>query len=231
MWAGLEAALDRTERDQAAKFVFDQDRRAYIAAHALLRYALSASADIEPGAWRFAIGVHGKPFLQEQPDGLDLRFSLSHTRGMAAVALAQGVDVGVDVEARERVGQFDLAVADAHFAPDEAALLRALPSAEERQERFLALWTLKEAVVKATGRGVSQPLAGFSIGFDPLRVTLRDAPADGATAAEQAPWRLAHWPLAGWHLAAAARWPRAGNPVFEHSTAELSDVFSRASRN
>ncbi len=217
MWGGLEAVLDPDEKRQAEKFVFDSDRRAYVAAHALLRHTLSTTARVAPSAWGFALGPYGKPFLEQQPNGLDLRFNLSHTRSMVAVAVAQGFEVGVDVEARERAARLDLDIADAFFAPEESALLRALPEASERQERFLTLWTLKEAVIKATGRGLSQSLKSFCIGFDPLRVIPGDM--DG-TPQESEAWRLAHWFVSDHHVAVAAHLP-GGRPTFEYREAEL----------
>jgi phosphopantetheinyl transferase len=41
-----------------------------------------------------------------------------------------------------------------------------LTDADERQELFMALWCLKEAVVKAKGTGINAPpgLQGFSVG-------------------------------------------------------------------
>lgn len=44
----------------------------------------------------------------------------------------------------------------------------------EQAMGFLRVWTLKEAFIKATGRGLGQPLQDFSFDFDPLRVTFRD---------------------------------------------------------
>lgn len=221
MWAGLETILDPAEKRQAEKFVFDSDRRAYVAAHALLRYTLSTRARVEPAAWRFALGPFGKPFLEQQPNGLDLRFSLSHTRSMVVVALAQGVEVGVDVEARERAARLDLDIADAFFASGESALLRALPGASRQQERFLTLWTLKEAVIKATGRGLSQSLKSFNIGFDPLRLApgdVREEPLDDPES-----WRVAHWLVRDHHVAVAAQSPEV-RLEFEYREAELPRV-------
>lgn len=219
-WTRLEAVLDRTERARAAKFVFEQDRRAYVAAHALLRHVLSERTRIEPTAWRFAESSYGKPFLKGQSGGLDLRFSLSHARSMVVVAVALGVDVGVDVEPQERAASLDLDIADSYLAPNESAMLHSLPRPPEQRERFLVLWTLKEAVIKTTGSGLSQSLKGFSIGFDPLCVTVHDIADKSLKASGRASWRLAHWLHRDHHIAAATRWPE-GNPVFEHREVEL----------
>jgi 4'-phosphopantetheinyl transferase len=220
----LAAILDEGERVRAARFVFEQDRRAYTAAHALLRHALSERAGVEPTAWRFAAGSHGKPYLSKQPAGFDLRFSLSHCRSMVAVAIAQGLEVGVDVEACGRA--VDLEIANSCFAPDEIAMLNALPQPEQQRDLFTKLWTLKEAVIKATGAGLSQPLESFSIEFDPLRVTMRDCfdkecMAAGHTFSDPDSWSVACWRRNDHHIAVATRCSE-GIPIFKHQEAKFS---------
>lgn len=173
-WDGLESVLDATERARAQQFRFAPDRQSYVAAHGLLRHALSRLTGHLPETWRFAAGPHGKPHLADPPPGCRLRFSISHTRGMAAVAVAQGMEVGVDVEAADRAG-LDLALAERFFAPEEAAGLRAIHDARRAREHFIALWTLKEAFVKALGTGLAQPLDSFAFhGLAPPRLTLHD---------------------------------------------------------
>lgn len=198
--ARLAALLDDDERARAQRLRAAHDRAAYIAAHALLRAMLSAQCDVAPPDWRFAAGEHGKPFLVNGP-AQSPRFSLSHTRGVAAVAIGEGADIGVDVEAqraetRSSTARDDLALARRFFAPEEIACLEAR-TGEERRDAFLALWTLKEAVIKATGQGLSAPLDGFSLRLDPPRI----AGDDG--------WSLARLRRAGKcgvaHVACAAR--------------------------
>lgn len=194
-WPALFAVLDGEERAQANRFHFEHDRCAYVAAHALLRHRLSAVGDLAPERWRFARGDHGKPFLIA-PHPLGLCFNLAHTRGMVVVAVAIGTDVGVDVECLNRRPPI---TADTHFTPCERAALRALPDDGARFERFLRLWTLKEAVVKATGQGLNQPLSSFAFSsVDPPRLVVFD-PSLGDPAA----WRVIGW-RSGNHMFALA---------------------------
>jgi 4'-phosphopantetheinyl transferase len=60
-------------------------------------------------------------------------------------------------------------IARSHFAPDETRFLESLPEGE-RPRAFLALWTLKEAYIKARGMGLSIPLADFAFTLEPLRI-------------------------------------------------------------
>lgn len=191
-WQALAAMLDDEERARAARFAFEEDRRAYVAAHALLRSELSRRAGGRPPQdWRFAATKLGKPYLIDPPR--DWRFSLTHARGMAAVAVAEGVDVGVDVEPSDRRAE-SMKLAERFFAPEEVSFLRALQG-EARRDGFFAIWTLKEAVVKATGEGLSRALDSFAISLDPPRVTMRGA-------SRPAHWRIAQWQVAYWRRGA-----------------------------
>lgn len=191
----LAALLNAQERARAARFAFEEDRRAYIAAHALLRAKLSERLGGAPQDWRFAASAHGKPCLLDAPR--DLRFSLTHARDRVAVALCEGADIGVDVEPANRRAE-SLKLAERFFAPEEAAYLRSL-GGDARREAFFAIWTLKEAVVKATGLGLAGGLDGFTISLDSLTLTARDASGPSPR------WRLAHWRLGAHHVALAAQ--------------------------
>jgi 4'-phosphopantetheinyl transferase len=159
------ALLSQEERARHDRFVHARDRRDFAAAHALLRRVLSTYDDTSPAAWAFEATPAGKPRIaRREAGGPGLTFSLSHTRGFVACAVARGMDVGVDVESIDR-GADGREIARRYFSAAEAARLDACPDAE-RAARFVELWTLKEAYVKAIGEGLSVPLDGFSFAFD-----------------------------------------------------------------
>ena len=91
-----------------------------------------------------------------------------------------------------------LELVETQFAPAEKCWIDSL-SQSEQALGFLRLWTLKEAFVKATGRGLSQPMQDFSIGFDPLGVTFRD-PSLG----DRRDWRFVQNIVGGGHVLALA---------------------------
>jgi 4'-phosphopantetheinyl transferase len=161
--AAAASVLSDEERGQFGRFHFARDARDYAAAHALLRQTLSNGGNQTPGAWRFEKTPSGKPRLSgASADGRS--FSLSHTRGMVACAVTAGAEVGVDVECVDR--DVDAGgIAARFFAPAEAAQLTALKG-DARRDRFFDLWTLKEALVKALGRGmaVSMKSLAFTVG-------------------------------------------------------------------
>ena len=157
--------LDDEERARAARFVHERDRCQFIAAHALLRILLQELAGGPAGAWRFAVGSHGKPSLHPDHRLGRLAFNISHTRGAVACAMTLDHDIGVDIEDLERPGRL-LEIAHAYFAPDELIVLHRAPPAEQHAV-FLRLWTLKEAYIKAHGDGLSLPLDRFAFALSP----------------------------------------------------------------
>jgi 4'-phosphopantetheinyl transferase len=149
-------------------------RRAFAIARVLARATLSETCEVEPHAWRFAPGAHGKPVIVKPRRIPPLQFNLSHSGGLCACAVAVGHDVGVDVETVERLVSFD-GIARRCFSADERAALDRCPP-EERCSRFFEHWTLKEALAKAVGRGLTLPFGGlsFHVGEAPTVVFERE---------------------------------------------------------
>jgi 4'-phosphopantetheinyl transferase len=158
---GIERWLSDDERARAARFVKDSDRWRFIEAHALLRFVLGHHLDTGPSSIEFVLSPHGKPRQSCPASARGVAFNLSHTVGMIVVALAgDGQRVGIDVE---KCGPSvdALEIASSHFSPQESAYLDALPPAA-RADAFRQLWTRKEALHKADGRGLSLPLDTFN---------------------------------------------------------------------
>lgn len=174
----------------------------FLCGRALLRASLSSWAAVERRAWRFAVNAHGRPAVEHPPS--PVHFNLSHTRGMVALVLGADPFVGVDVERLDRNVR-PLEVADRFFSPAEVEALRALP-AEHHRDRFLALWTLKEAYIKARGMGLALPLRAFSFTPDATGAQVRFDPDLGD---DEASWRFSRADLpTGHRVAVAARVPR-----------------------
>jgi 4'-phosphopantetheinyl transferase len=125
---------------------------------------------VPPDEWRFVSAPHGKPqTIQGVPS-----FNLSHTRGVVACVVAQSMAVGIDVERTDRRTDTG-SIAERFFSPAEAAELRATP--DDTRTRFVEIWTLKEAFVKAIGLGLSQPLDAFSFSLDGSMIRFTAPPA------------------------------------------------------
>jgi 4'-phosphopantetheinyl transferase len=150
--------LSEDERQRLARFKFERDRRLFLMAHALLRVTLSRYANVEPCAWQFRAGSYGRPEIAHPPSRL--RFSLSHTPGLAACAIILDREIGLDVEDTSRGAPID--VAERFFSPMEARQVHSAPL-KARATRLFQYWTLKEAYIKARGMGLSLPLDRFTM--------------------------------------------------------------------
>ena len=104
---------------------------------------------------------------------------------MCSVAVTPVAPLGVDVEFEKPLTDWR-AVAARFFSPAERAQLAALAEAD-REHGFYRCWTSKEAVIKATGEGLSAELTAFDVSLGEPRV-LSDRSRGGS----------------------ARRWPRAG---------------------
>jgi 4'-phosphopantetheinyl transferase len=109
------------------------------------------------------VGEHGKPRLA--PPFGHVGFSWSHSGDEALLAVGVGLpELGVDLE-RHRPRRSALELARRFFAPAEADALAAMAGAAQLAG-FLALWTAKEAVLKAHGGGLVYGLhrVAFTLG-------------------------------------------------------------------
>lgn len=153
--ARCERTLDPDELHRLERFHFERDRHLYRVAHTLLRTTLSRYVQISPASWRFRAGRHGRPEVVGPGAPHEIRFSLSHTQGLCACVVTNGVECGLDVEL---VRDFDnmMEVAAGCCSSDELAALSNAKTTD-RARRFSQLWTLKEAYTKARGLGMQLP--------------------------------------------------------------------------
>ncbi len=205
----LRESLTDDERRRAARFHFEKDRRHFIAGRGSLRFLIGAYRGCPPEEVRFSYGNRGKPRLVDEDNTDRLRFNLTHSHGLALLAVTSVREIGVDIERLRDVENDGEPLAERFFSPLEASALRSLPP-EQRREAFFRCWTRKEAYIKAKGEGLSLPLEQFDVSlhprepaallatrFDPAdaqRWSMRHlAPAEGfvgALAVEGHAWRL-----------------------------------------
>jgi 4'-phosphopantetheinyl transferase len=178
--AGL-TVLSAEERQRADRFRTNLLRARFVAAHAALRLLLGRTLDTPADRLRFRENSWGKP---ELPEG-DLRFNLSHSGPWAVVALARGIEIGVDVETVSHPPPLE--VTDIAYSAAERAALAGL-SGPALTAAFYAVWTRKEALAKGTGRGFSFDFTGFTVSADPAERTSRPTLPPGLVG--EADWHL-----------------------------------------
>lgn len=159
----FEGLLSDTEAARRDRMAFDSGRRQQLLARGLQRLVLSKYApDVAPQDWQFVQGASGRPELAPPFDATGLFFNVAHTAGMVALAVGRVPLIGIDVEPLDR--RVPLHVAPRYFSESEVAALQSLPP-EQRPRRFLRLWTLKEAYLKAVGQGLAGGLDSVSFTF------------------------------------------------------------------
>jgi 4'-phosphopantetheinyl transferase len=161
------SVLSSDEVARASRFHFDKDRNRFIRCRSVLRFLLADYLGAAAAEIRFEYSTSGKPQLPTEQNPRGLQFNLSHSADMALIAVGADLQLGVDIEKiREEVDT--AALAQRFFSPREGAGLQALPD-HLRVPGFFACWTRKEAFLKATGTGLSFPLAEFSVTTHPDR--------------------------------------------------------------
>jgi 4'-phosphopantetheinyl transferase len=169
--------LPAPERERAASFLREEPGRRWVAARWALRRVLESYLEEPAAAIGLDRGENGKPRLR---DGGGIEFNLSHSNGLALVAVAEGREVGVDVELIEP-GRNLVALAERALPQEDAAALRAA-SEPDRPAVFYAAWTRYEARLKCLGTGL-----GTSVDEDLAVENVAVAPGYAAAVAVAAP--------------------------------------------
>ena len=150
---------------RANKFKFEKHRSRFIAGRGMLRAILGQYLHARPADLRFDYLSNGKPVLSGEFASAGIHFNLAHTADLALVAVTRIGMVGVDVESVRPVKNVDELVAR-FFSPRENDLFQKVPE-DEKPAAFFNLWTRKEALLKATGEGITRSLSLVEVSFLP----------------------------------------------------------------
>jgi len=176
----LEGILSADERVRAERFLFRRDRARFVAARGTLRILLGRYMSIDPGYIRFSYGPRGKPALATRSCA-PITFNVSHSEERALYVVADGREVGIDVEhVRSFAGWQD--VAGRFFSPREIGRLTSFPD-QAIPALFFQYWTRKEAYLKAVGDGLVRPLHEVDVSWEAGEGTgfhIHEASLDGA---------------------------------------------------
>lgn len=153
----LANVAERLRDDEIHVWQLDYDRAA---GRQPLIELLATYLAIAPAAVALREDIHGRPALAPVHGGM-LDFNWSHSGSHALVAIARGIAPGVDIE-RQRPRPKALEIARRFFSREEIAALAEAPP-EQRDRIFLDIWTAKEALLKAHGRGLAFGLDRLSV--------------------------------------------------------------------
>lgn len=170
-WASATSAhlsllgyLDTNERTRWAELHRSEDRSRYLTAHVLARLVLATHLHLPPAAIRIGADrchrcgkPHGKPRVI---DDAGIEVSITHSGEVVGIATASSVPIGIDVEDLRRIDHGYLASAVLSKA-EHTALSRL--AVDERHRALLGYCTRKEALLKATGDGLTLPIRRLTL--------------------------------------------------------------------
>jgi 4'-phosphopantetheinyl transferase len=147
----LLAQLQPDEYDRSQRYHRPNDRRRFAYTRALLRLLIARYSQLQPTSIPLHLGQHGKPML---PPELGKHVNVAHSGDWSLLAISPSA-VGVDLENAATELTFK-DIATLSFSPTEQ---HSLDKAVDPRATFFRLWTRKEALIKATGQGISDALA------------------------------------------------------------------------
>lgn len=146
-WEQALAYVPQKMAEEIRRFRRWQDRTNALAGRLLLRKMFKGRGLPDNSLDHLERNKYGRPFLSGMPD-----FNLSHCDGLVVCAVASEGQLGIDVENVRSVSFDDFR---SQFSDKEWG---AIHRDSEPDRHFFRLWTLKESLVKADGRGLGLDL-------------------------------------------------------------------------
>ncbi|WP_281237366.1 4'-phosphopantetheinyl transferase family protein [Bacillus safensis] len=150
----LKPFVSSEKRAAAERFRFLIDARRTLLGEVLVRQTIHDMYDLPMDQIVIETEGNGKPVVRQLPS---FHFNLSHS-GDWVVCAVDDAPVGIDIE---EIKPIDLAIAKRFFSADEYQDLLSQP-AERQEAYFFHLWSMKEAFIKLTGKGLSYGLSSFT---------------------------------------------------------------------
>lgn len=178
--------LSPEEQARWRKFRLEPPRREFALCRAALRVILCRRLTCANGELAFEEGEHGKPAAHAGGRPASISFNVSHSGRHGLIALAGRGRLGVDVEQRDTRRDLDMLIDEALTAEEKSRL--AGVDANRRRQLFFRIWTMKEALIKALGKGFS------------LRVSELEIPPPLCNGQRLGEFRFPHIPGVLWRL-------------------------------
>lgn len=157
--------LDEAEMTRAGKYVSGKKSREFIITRSSLRNIIGYTLGEDPRRIGFGYTRHGMPVLDTNWESTGITFNVSHSHGLALIAVSTNNCIGIDIELERSDVEIEK-LARRYFSKNEYEAIMAFEG-NNRRRSFFATWTRKEALVKATGTGIAYGLASFDVSVDP----------------------------------------------------------------
>jgi 4'-phosphopantetheinyl transferase len=142
--------LSGPELNRALRFLHRKDRRNYLVRKYYVRRILSCFVTEAPEELQFLRIGNKKPILK------NIHFNVSHSNAYAVIVVNSS-PLGVDIECIDAGFAFDSVLKTCFDAEEQAFVAQ-----DEERHRFYSLWTRKEALLKATGEGLTDNLSSVN---------------------------------------------------------------------
>jgi len=159
----IQKVLSPVELERVNKFRVPKDQAHFIFRHYKLRVILSLYCGCQPQNLIFRYNSFGKPFI-DMPEFNEVRFNMSFSGNLMILGISRQNNIGCDIEeVREIDDQRN--IANENFSTQEIQILN---HSNDEIGTFFKIWTRKEALIKAIGKGMFYPLKSFTVNMDPL---------------------------------------------------------------
>ena len=157
--------LSEDECARADKLKVEDKKQQYIITRGALRQRLGLLTNIDPKDFVFEYLEHGKPVLANNHKCADITFNVSHSHDLALIAIAQKLNIGIDIEKINHESNH-LTLMTRFFSKTEQDEFQTMLDTD-KAKAFCACWTRKEAFIKAIGSGVAYGLDNFDVTVAP----------------------------------------------------------------
>lgn len=150
----LKQIISKDETLKANQYYTKELTNSYIICRGSLRRVLGEYIGLPPKHIKFDYNFFGKPGISKAINKNNIKFNISHSDDYCLIAVTENYEIGVDIEFVKPLDDY-VTIAEIFFSPKEAALINSLND-------FYTIWAQKEAVIKASGKGVSFGLNHWS---------------------------------------------------------------------
>jgi 4'-phosphopantetheinyl transferase len=144
----LISYLDAEELEKSRRYHFDKDSKRYTISRAFLKLLLAPVIDVEARDISIIAGPNKKPVIRDAPNPVS--FNISHSGDWLLMAMSSH-DIGVDIEKIDRELHYQDIMDQSFSEKEKEFVLRS----SDPQQNFFRLWTRKEAISKASSKGIT----------------------------------------------------------------------------
>lgn len=147
----LRELLSDQEIKRLDRLKIHSKKEEFLSSRGILRVILSLYTGEDPENVQLGSTSAGRPILPGSP----IQFNVSHSREMFICGIRVKGKIGLDIQEVYSISSLDKIINN-FLSPAEYQYLENLPSSDTRQDQFFAIWTAKEAYLKAVGEGIKE---------------------------------------------------------------------------